>query len=106
MRKEFKNAKAKHGLNSKIWIRSIGLSFLRDQKREEEKRRRRRRIEERRRKGKEEEKRRRRRRRRRREERRRKGKEEEKFKEDSKVWNHVYFWTLVGIYMFPNLGFS
>ena len=39
MRKEFKNAKAKHGLNSKIWIRLIGLSFLRDQKRREEKRR-------------------------------------------------------------------
>ena len=42
MRKEFKNAKAKHGLNSKIWIRTIGLSFLRDQnvekRREEEKR--------------------------------------------------------------------
>ena len=43
MRKEFKNAKAKHGLNSKRWIRLIGLSFLRDQKnvekrREEEKR--------------------------------------------------------------------
>ena len=33
MRKEFKNAKAKHGLNSKRWIRLIGLSFLRDQKR-------------------------------------------------------------------------
>ena len=31
MRKEFKNAKAKHGLNSIIWIRLIGLSFLRDQ---------------------------------------------------------------------------
>ena len=40
---------AKHGLNSKTWIREIGLSFLRDQnvekrreeeKREEEKRRR------------------------------------------------------------------
>ena len=45
MRKEFKYAKAKHGLNSKIWIRLIGLSFLRDQKRRrrEEKRRRRRR---------------------------------------------------------------
>ena len=39
MRKEFKNAKAKHGLNSKKWIRLIGLSFLRDQKRREEKRR-------------------------------------------------------------------
>ena len=39
MRKEFKNAKAKHGLNSIIWIRLIGLSFLRDQKRREEKRR-------------------------------------------------------------------
>ena len=39
MRKEFKNAKAKHGLNSKRWIRLIGLSFLRDQKRREEKRR-------------------------------------------------------------------
>ena len=39
MRKEFKNAKAKHGLNSKIWIRLIGLSFLRDQKHREEKRR-------------------------------------------------------------------
>ena len=39
MRKEFKNAKAKHGLNSKIWIRLIGLSFLRDQKCREEKRR-------------------------------------------------------------------
>ena len=39
MRKEFKNAKAKHGLNSKGWIRLIGLSFLRDQKRREEKRR-------------------------------------------------------------------
>ena len=42
MRKEFKNAKAKHDLNSKIWIRAIGLSFLRDQnvekRREEEKR--------------------------------------------------------------------
>ena len=30
---------AKHGLNSKIWISAIGLSFLRDQKRREEKRR-------------------------------------------------------------------
>ena len=39
MRKEFKNAKAKHGLNSKGWIRLIGLSFLRDQKRRKEKRR-------------------------------------------------------------------
>ena len=39
MRKEFKNAKAKHGLNSKRWIRLIGLSFLRDQKCREEKRR-------------------------------------------------------------------
>ena len=39
MRKEFKNAKAKHGLNSKRGIRLIGLSFLRDQKRREEKRR-------------------------------------------------------------------
>ena len=38
MRKEFKNAKAKHGLNSQIWIRLIGLSFLRDQKSREEKR--------------------------------------------------------------------
>ena len=42
MRKEFKNAKAKHGLNSKIWIRAICLSFLRDQnvekRREEENR--------------------------------------------------------------------
>ena len=37
--KKFKNAKAKHGLNSIIWIRLIGLSFLRDQKRREEKRR-------------------------------------------------------------------
>ena len=33
MRKEFKNAKAKHGLNKKNWIRAIGLSFLRGQKR-------------------------------------------------------------------------
>ena len=40
MRKEFKNAKAKHGLNSKIWIRLIGLSFFRDQKRREEEKRR------------------------------------------------------------------
>ena len=39
MRKDFKIAKAKHGLNSKRWIRLIGLSFLRDQKRREEKRR-------------------------------------------------------------------
>ena len=39
MRKEFKNAKAKHGLNSKRWIRLIGLSFLRDQKCREEKKR-------------------------------------------------------------------
>ena len=39
MRKEFKNAKAKHGLNSKRGIRLIDLSFLRDQKRREEKRR-------------------------------------------------------------------
>ena len=32
---------AKHGLNSKTWIRAIGLSFLRDQNvREEEKRKR------------------------------------------------------------------
>ena len=31
---------AKHGLNSKIWIRAIGLSFFRDQKRREEKRKR------------------------------------------------------------------
>ena len=42
MRKEVKNGKAKHGLNSKIWIRAIGLSFLRNQnvekRREEEKR--------------------------------------------------------------------
>ena len=30
MRKEFKKAKAKHGLN-KTWIRAFGLSFLRDQ---------------------------------------------------------------------------
>ena len=45
MRNESKNAKAKHGLNSKRWIRLIGLSFLRDQKRRrrEEKGRRRRR---------------------------------------------------------------
>ena len=44
MRKMFKNAKARHGLNSKSWIRLIGLSFLRDQKRRrrEEKGRRRR----------------------------------------------------------------
>ena len=39
MRKEFKNAKAKHGLNSKRWIILIGLSFLRDQKCREKKRR-------------------------------------------------------------------
>ena len=32
MRKEFKNAGAKHGLNKKNGIRAIGLSFLRDQK--------------------------------------------------------------------------
>ena len=37
MRKKFKTAKAKHGLNKKKWIRAIGLSFLRDQKRREEK---------------------------------------------------------------------
>ena len=30
MRKGFKKAKAKHGLN-KTWIRAFGLSFLRDQ---------------------------------------------------------------------------
>ena len=39
MRKEFKNAKPKHGINSKIWIKLIGLSFLRDQKLREEERR-------------------------------------------------------------------
>ena len=39
MRKEFKNAKAKHGLNKKNGIRAIGLSFLRDQKRKRERRR-------------------------------------------------------------------
>ena len=31
MRKEIKNAKAKHGLKSKIWIRANLVSFLRDQ---------------------------------------------------------------------------
>ena len=40
MRKEFKNAKAKHDLNKKNGIRAIGLSFLRDQKRKRERRRR------------------------------------------------------------------
>ena len=45
MRKGFKKATAKHGLN-KTWIRAFGLSFLRDQtvereRGEEEKRRRR-----------------------------------------------------------------
>ena len=39
MRKEFDNAKAKHGLNKKKGIRAIGLSFLRDQKRKRERRR-------------------------------------------------------------------
>ena len=39
MRKMFKNAKAKHGLNSKSWIRLISLSFFRDQNHREEKRR-------------------------------------------------------------------
>ena len=38
MRKEFKNAKAKHGLNKKNGIRAIGLSFFRDQKRKRERR--------------------------------------------------------------------
>ena len=32
MRKEFKNEKAKHGLNKKNGIRAIGLSFLRNKK--------------------------------------------------------------------------
>ena len=40
MRKEFKNEKAKHGLNKKNGIRAIGLSFSRDQKRKRERRRR------------------------------------------------------------------
>ena len=39
MRKEFNNAKAKHGLNKKNWIKAIGISFLRDQKRKRERRR-------------------------------------------------------------------
>ena len=39
MRKVFKNAKAKHGLNLKRGIRLIGLSFLRGQTRREERRR-------------------------------------------------------------------
>ena len=44
MRKEIKNAKAKHGLKSKIWIRANLVSFLRDQtvEREEKGRKRRR----------------------------------------------------------------
>ena len=46
MRKEFKNAKAKHGLNSKIWIRAISLSFLRDQNVEKKKKRKKKRREE------------------------------------------------------------
>ena len=53
MRKGFKKAKAKHGLN-KTWIRAFGLSFLRDQtieregkrKREKKRKRKRRRREE------------------------------------------------------------
>ena len=40
MRKEIKDAKAKHGLNSKIWIRLIGLSFFRDQNVKKKKRKR------------------------------------------------------------------
>ena len=43
MRKEFDNAKAKHGLNKKNGIRAIGLSFLRDQKLRDQKRKRERR---------------------------------------------------------------
>ena len=39
MRKEFKNVKAKHGLNKKNGIRAIGLSFFRDQKHKRERRR-------------------------------------------------------------------
>ena len=67
MRKEFKNAKAKHGLDKKNWIRAIGLSFLRDQKRKrrEEKGKRRRRG-----RGREEE-------------------EKRRRKEEQKVWNFV-----------------
>ena len=39
MRKEFKNAKAKLGLNKKNGIKAIGLSKMRDQKRKRERRR-------------------------------------------------------------------
>ena len=41
MRKEIKNAKAKHGLKSKIWIRANLVSFLRDQTVEREEKRKR-----------------------------------------------------------------
>ena len=96
MRKEFKNVKAKHGLNKKNWIRAIGLSFLRDQKhkRREEKGRRRRRG-------------------------RRKEEEEKRMrKEEQKVWNYEFLyefpcncmvsslpqtWGLIGFH--PNMDF-
>ena len=68
MRQEFKNAKAKHGLNKKKRIKAIGLSFLRDQKRKrrEDKGGRRRRG-----RGREEE-------------------EKRRRKEEKKVWNYDY----------------
>ena len=73
MRKEIKNAKAKHGLNSKIWIRANLISFLRDQNvREEEKRKREKK---------------RKRKRRRREER----KKERSSSKAKKVWNYMEF---------------
>ena len=91
MRKEFKNAKAKHGLNSKKWkIRQIGIRpnmalLLRPKyllvyknRRESSKTERRRTKEKKRREGKEEEE----------EEEKRKRKKEEEFKKDSKVWNY------------------
>ena len=87
MRKEFKNAKAKHSLDSKRWIRLIGLSFLRDKKRREEKRRRR---------GEEEE-----------EEKEEKKKRREEERKSKKVWNLTlsmnYLDFLYG-YMFVGCG--
>ena len=68
MRKEFKNAKAKHGLNKRNWIRAISLSFFKDQKRREERRR-----------GEEEEE----------EEEEKKKRREEEMK-SKKVWNYEY----------------
>ena len=97
MKKEFKNAKAKHGLNSKKWKRrQIGIRpnmalLLRPKyllvyknRRESSKTDRRRREEKKRREEKEEE-----------EEETRRRKKEEEFKKDSKVWNYEFLYGIL-----------